>query len=192
MWGANRDSIDREGGLAADFAAVIARLAPVVDYAAVNVSSPNTPGLRDLQRAEALHAIVESAVAAGAGLPILVKLAPDLDDAGFEAVLEVARTSAVAGLVLSNTTLARDGLRSTAKPASRAACPARRSSPARPASSPGRGWRSGPGAVLVGVGGVDSPEAAIAKIEAGADLVQLYDRPRLRGSRPSRPTSSGD
>ena len=175
--GANKDSGEREGGMAADFAAVIARLAPVVDYASINVSSPNTPGLRDLQRADHLRGLIEGALAArdaaGAECPILVKIAPDLGEADIEALFAVARDLPIAGLVISNTTLSRDGV------------PATWAGEAGGLSGPPLFRRStcllararlalGPEAVLVGVGGVDSPEAAIAKLEAGANLVQLY------------------
>ncbi|MEM7566247.1 MAG: quinone-dependent dihydroorotate dehydrogenase [Pseudomonadota bacterium] len=172
--GANKESAD----MAADIAAVIARLAPVVDYLSINVSSPNTPGLRDMQRAEALRALVSGALAARDGYagprrPALVKIAPDLDEAAFEAVLEIVRETGLEGLVLTNTTLAREALRSpqAVEAGGLSGAPlfdrsTRMLAKARLAL--------GPDATLIGVGGVDSAAAAIAKIEAGANLVQAY------------------
>ena len=97
-----------------DYPILVAAVAPHADYIVVNVSSPNTPGLRDLQGEARLRAILEAiAAAVPAHPPLLVKLAPDLSEAGLEAVVETAITTGVAGLIISNTTISRpSGLRS--------------------------------------------------------------------------------
>ncbi|HVH01454.1 MAG TPA: dihydroorotate dehydrogenase (quinone), partial [Amaricoccus sp.] len=110
--GANKDSADR----AADFAEVLAEAGPFVDFATVNVSSPNTERLRDLQGAAALAALLAGVAAANAALarpvPVFLKIAPDLDDRELAEVAEVATDAGIAGIIATNTTLARDGLRS--------------------------------------------------------------------------------
>jgi dihydroorotate dehydrogenase len=125
--GANKDSEDRAG----DFALVLRRLGPLCDFATVNVSSPNTERLRDLQGREALRALLLRVMEARAGLPrpipVLLKIAPDLSEAELADVAEVAGASGIAGLVATNTTLAREGLRGATRPR-RAACPGRPSS----------------------------------------------------------------
>ncbi len=172
--GANKASTD----MAADFAAVVTRLAPVVDYVSINVSSPNTPGLRDLQRADALRDLIDGALGArdayaGPRRPVLVKVAPDLDADGFGAVLDVARETGLDGLVVSNTTLARHGLRSrhASETGGLSGAPLFARSTRMLAEAR---LALGPDIALVGVGGVESAETAIAKIEAGANLVQAY------------------
>jgi dihydroorotate dehydrogenase len=171
--GANKDSADR----AADFARVLERCGGALDFATVNVSSPNTERLRDLQGREALVALLDGVMAARAALaqpiPVFLKIAPDLDDAGLEDVAEVARATGIAGIIATNTTLSREGLRS-------------------PHAQEAGGLSGAPlferstrvlarlsalteGALpLVGVGGVGSAEQAYAKIRAGASAVQLY------------------
>jgi dihydroorotate dehydrogenase len=171
--GANRDSPDR----AADYAAGVARFADVADYIAINVSSPNTPGLRDLQErhalADLLTRVTTARNAAKRNVPILVKLAPDLDDVALAAAIETAADVGIDGLIVGNTTLARDGVRD-----------------ARAKESGGLSGRplfrrstimlakarrlAGDAMTIVGVGGVDSADAAWTKLAAGADLVQLY------------------
>ena len=113
-------------------------LAPYADYVAVNVSSPNTPGLRSLQDADSLGALIRAlvaepragrvATAGGVPVPVFVKLAPDLTDAALEEVLEVCVDAGAEGLIATNTTLARDGLRPPTRtaPPRPAGCPARR------------------------------------------------------------------
>ena len=175
--GANRDSADK----GADMQALIEALAPHADYFTVNVSSPNTPGLRDLQRREALEELLERVLGtrdrlAGAGprRPVLVKIAPDLDEAGFADIVDAVRAMRPDGLVVSNTTVSRKGLRNARL--------ARESGglSGRPLFRPSTRLLArarlalGPGFPLIGVGGIDSGEAAWAKIKAGADLVQLY------------------
>lgn len=166
--GANKDSEDR----AADFATVLRRAAPHVDFATVNVSSPNTERLRDLQGPEALEALLQGVIAANVtGLPIFLKIAPDLDDDALAAVARVADRTGIAAIIATNTTLSRDGL------ASRHG--------AETGGLSGRPLFARSTRVLarlstltdlpiVGVGGIGSAEDAYAKIRAGASAVQLY------------------
>ena len=108
--GANKDSADR----AADFATVLTGCGAHLDFATVNVSSPNTERLRELQGAEALADLLAGVMAARDALPrripVFLKIAPDLDDAALAGIAAVARDSGVAGIIATNTTLARDGL----------------------------------------------------------------------------------
>jgi dihydroorotate dehydrogenase len=171
--GANKASADR----AADFAAVLAHAGPFVDFATVNVSSPNTERLRDLQGAEALSALLQGVMAANAALarpvPVFLKIAPDLTDAELVDLVAVALESGVAGIVATNTTLARDGL--SDPQAAEAGGLSGRPLFARSTAVLARLATLTRGAVpLIGVGGVDSAETAYAKIRAGASAVQLY------------------
>lgn len=171
--GANKTSADR----AADFAAVLAAAGPHVDFATVNVSSPNTERLRDLQGAAALAALLDGVLAANARLPrpipIFLKIAPDLDDRGLGELVEVALAAGIAGIIATNTTLARDGLKSphAGETGGLSGRPLfTRSTAVLARVSELAGGRL----PLVGVGGIDSAETAYAKIRAGATAVQLY------------------
>lgn len=169
--GANKDSHDR----AADYAAVLARCGAFVDFATLNVSSPNTERLRDLQGADALRAVVEATQAANAGLarpvPLFVKIAPDLDDAALDDIVRVAEATGLAGIIATNTTLARDGLKSplAAEKGGLSGQPLFARSTAVLAA-----LRARTALPLVGVGGVASGAQAMAKLRAGASAVQLY------------------
>jgi len=181
--GKNRDSVDA----AADYAEGARVLAPLADYLAVNVSSPNTPGLRALQGRDELIRIVErvrtavEALPPAARPPLLVKIAPDLSAAEMEAIAAVAVDRNLDGLIVGNTTVAR--------PESLAG---RRRNEAgglsgQPLFAPStevlaRIYRLTGGRVpLIGVGGVASAADAYAKIRAGASLVQLYTALVYRG-----------
>ncbi|MBB5220188.1 dihydroorotate dehydrogenase [Amaricoccus macauensis] len=171
--GANKTSADR----AADFAAVLAVAGPHVDFATVNVSSPNTERLRDLQGADALAALLEGVLAANARLsrpvPVFLKIAPDLNDRELAELVTVAVASGISAIIATNTTLSRDGLASpqAGETGGLSGRPLFRRSTALLARvselTDGR-------LPLVGVGGVDSAETAYAKIRAGAWAVQLY------------------
>jgi dihydroorotate dehydrogenase len=173
--GTNRDSKDR----VADYVSGIARLAPVASYFTINISSPNTPGLRDLQAPRKLDALLtkvqEARAALGAGAPpLLVKLAPDLADADLPEVVRVIQENGADGLIISNTTLARDGLSDDAF-AREAGGLSGRPAFLRTTRTLARVYRLTAGKLpLIGVGGIDSGDAALAKIEAGASLIQLY------------------
>ena len=170
--GANKDSADR----IADYALCFERLAPLADYVTVNVSSPNTPGLRGLQNREELtrllSALVEARVRYG-HKPLLLKIAPDLDASAMDEIADVVRASTIEGLIVSNTTIARPALKSahagetgglSGKPLLEASTTVLKE----------MRERLGQAVTLVGVGGVSSGEDAYAKIRAGASLVQLY------------------
>ena len=179
--GANKDAADR----IADYVLGVKTFAPLADYLTINVSSPNTPGLRDLQRREALDALVARAVEArdqSAPLrPLLVKIAPDLTDHELDDVFAVALARGVDGLIVSNTTIARPAsLRSPHRGEAGGLS-------GRPLFAPSTRLLArarlalGGRVALIGCGGVADTESALAKIEAGADLVQLYTGLALRG-----------
>ncbi len=169
--GANKDSADRS----ADFATVLTRCAADLDFATVNVSSPNTEKLRDLQGKAALAALLDRVMQANAALPrplpVFLKIAPDLTEAELEDVAQVATEAGLAGIVATNTTLSRDGLRDAQKDQAgglsgqplfeRSTRVLARLSTLTPLP-------------LIGVGGVGSAEQAYQKIRAGASAVQLY------------------
>jgi dihydroorotate dehydrogenase len=172
--GKNKDQTDA----AADYAAGAQRLGPLADYLVINVSSPNTPGLRALQSRDALAALIEAVLAVRNGLarrpPLVLKIAPDLTDADRQDIAAVALASGLDGLIVSNTTIARPaGLDS------RFAQEAGGLS-GRPLLQPATETlrdiyrRTGGKLPIIGVGGVASAEDAYAKIRAGASLVQLY------------------
>jgi len=171
--GANRDSPDRIG----DYVRGIERLAPVASYFTVNISSPNTPSLRDLQAPDALSALLRRVQQARAALPkappLLVKLAPDLADNDLPEIVNVIAASGAHGIVVSNTTLARD-LEDRAF-AREIGGLSGRPLFTRSTRMLARVYRLTEGRLpLIGVGGIDSGETALAKIEAGASLIQLY------------------
>jgi dihydroorotate dehydrogenase len=169
--GINKEGADPER----DYPALVAAVAPYADYVSLNVSSPNTPGLRDLQGEVRLRAILQ-AIAAQVPVrpPLLVKLAPDLSDAGLEAVVETAAAEGAAGLIISNTTIARPPeLRG--HDAGQAGGLSGAPLFARSTAMLARAHKlAGGRLVLVGVGGIRSGQDALTKIRAGASLVQLY------------------
>ena len=178
--GANKDSTDRAG----DYVQVLNRCGPMIDFATVNVSSPNTEKLRDLQGKEALAALLAGVMEARAGLPrpipVFLKIAPDLDDAGLHDMADVARASGISGIIATNTTLSRDGLRSPR--ASEAGGLSGRPLFDRSTRVLARLSQLTEGQIpLIGVGGVASAEDAYAKIRAGASAVQLYTALALKG-----------
>ncbi len=185
--GANKDSVDR----LADYVACTAALAPHVAFVTVNVSSPNTPGLRDLQGEafldELLARVVEARDAAGAGAAILLKIAPDMGLDALDAICATAKARGVQALVVSNTTVARpSSLREAATAKETGGLSG------RPLFAPATRMlaqaflRIGDAMPLVGVGGVESAETAWAKIRAGASLVQLYSALVYEGPGSSR------
>lgn len=171
--GANKDSVDR----AADYVQVLKTCGPHVDFVTVNVSSPNTEKLRDLQGAAALSALLEGVMRARQEytqhLPVFLKIAPDLTVAEISEIADVATTARVDAIIATNTTLNRDGLKS----ADRAQAGGLSGAPLFerstrvlallaqhvPANMP-----------LIGVGGISSAHDAYTKIKAGASAVQLY------------------
>jgi dihydroorotate dehydrogenase len=171
--GANRDSPDR----AADFARVLATCGPHADFATVNVSSPNTERLRELQGRAALAALLAGVMEARAALPrpipVFLKIAPDLAAEELADVAEVALDAGVSGLIATNTTTSREGLRSPLRGEAGGLSGAplfERSTRVLAHLSQLTAGRL----PLVGVGGVGSPAEAYEKIRAGASAVQLY------------------
>jgi len=176
--GANRDSEDR----IFDYVAGVRLFAPEAAYLTVNVSSPNTPGLRDLQAGEALgrllDAVGDARVAAeeecGRRTPLLLKIAPDLDDRALGALIETAMANGVDGLIISNTTVARPELKSRRHADELGGLSGPPLLEISTAMLSRARQLAGPELTLVGVGGVDGAAGAWSKIAAGADLVQLY------------------
>lgn len=171
--GANKDSADR----AADFAAVVRIAGTAADFLTVNVSSPNTEKLRDLQGADALAALLDGVIAARDGLPkrrpIFLKIAPDMDDAALADIATVARDARVDAIIATNTTLSRDGLQDAQKSETGGLSGAPLF--ARSTQVLARLYRLvGAEIPLIGVGGVASPEQAWEKLRAGAAAVQIY------------------
>ena len=165
--GANKDSVDR----IADYVTGARDCAAVADYLTVNISSPNTPGLRALQSAEALSELLAGVLPCAK--PVFLKVAPDLEPAEIDAIARVAMDSGVSALIVSNTTVSRPPLRSryAGETGGLSGAPL-----AALALDRLRAFRSatGDGLPLVSAGGIDSAEAAYARIRAGASLVQLY------------------
>ena len=174
--GKNKDQVDP----AADYAAGARLLAPLADYLVINVSSPNTPGLRTLQSGATLAALIEAVLSARAELrldrapPLLLKIAPDLTDTDRQEIAAVALSSGIDGLIISNTTIARPpGLdpRFAAEAGGLSGRPLFAPSTALLADI----YRRTEGRLpIIGVGGIASAKDAYAKIRAGASLVQIY------------------
>jgi dihydroorotate dehydrogenase len=159
-----------------DYLASMRLLRPYADYLAVNVSSPNTPGLRSLQDRDQLAELLAALTAEAGGTPVLVKIAPDLSDHAVGEVLEVCAGHGVAGLIATNTTLSRDGL-----------APAEAELGAEGGGLSGRPLteralkvvdfvhrESGGALPVIGVGGIMAPDDALRLLDAGASLVQVY------------------
>jgi dihydroorotate dehydrogenase len=157
-----------------DYPALIAAVAPLVDYAVINVSSPNTPGLRDLQSEGQLRAILQAVATVADRPPVLVKVAPDLSRDGLAAVVETCVEQSVQGLIVGNTTISRPpGLKSehARETGGLSGEPLRALSTAMlaRASLLARGRL-----LLIGTGGISTGRDVLTKIQAGASLVQLY------------------
>ncbi|WP_127782879.1 quinone-dependent dihydroorotate dehydrogenase [Rhodococcus sp. X156] len=151
-------------------------LAPLADYLVVNVSSPNTPGLRDLQAVESLRPLLR-AVQDTVSIPVLVKIAPDLSDADVDAIADLAVELGVAGIVATNTTVSRAGLRTPATTVEAIGAGGISGAPvaARSVEVLRRlHGRVGQELVLISVGGIETAEDAWERIAAGASLVQGY------------------
>jgi len=169
--GANKDSDDR----IADYALLTELMAPLASYLTINISSPNTPGLRNLQAGDALKDLLDGVFAARGErtTPIFLKLAPDLEPREIDAIAKVALESDLAALIISNTTLARPPLRSKHAEETGGLSGA----PLAPISLQRlKDFRKATGGQipLIAAGGIDSPDTAWERIVAGASLVQLY------------------
>jgi dihydroorotate dehydrogenase len=181
--GANRDSADR----IADYAHLIETFAPVASYFTVNVSSPNTPALRDLQQAKALDELLsrvldarERARRRAGPVPVLLKIAPDLSLVDLDDVVGIARKHGIDGMIVGNTTIARPAsLRERAsETGGLSGRPLFKLATRMLAETFVRAEGAFP---LIGAGGIDSGPTAIAKIKAGATLLQLYTGLIYRG-----------
>ncbi len=185
--GKNKDTPADEAG--ADYAQVFAEVAGVADYIVVNISSPNTPGLRRLQASDALRPLLERlltlrAEGSAPSVPLLIKVAPDLSDEDFDEILTLALDLKLDGLVLANTTIAREEL----------------ATPRAEVAEAGQGGLSGPPLrqrslallrraaqrvqgrmVLISVGGIADADDVWQRLEAGADGIQLYTSLIYRG-----------
>jgi dihydroorotate dehydrogenase len=180
--GANRDAADR----IEDYVLGVKTFAALADYLTINISSPNTPGLRDLQRRDALDELIMRVVAARDETeprrPLLIKIAPDLDARRLEDIVATALAHRIDGLIVSNTTVARPASLSSRNRAESGGLSG------RPLFEPStrllaRAYLLTGGAMpLIGCGGVEDARTALAKIEAGANLVQLYTGLALKGA----------
>jgi len=172
--GANKDASDR----IADYVAGLTELAPLADYVTVNISSPNTPGLRGLQNRAELDALLSAVMKARGHLakriPLLVKIAPDLDERACNDIADLALAHRIDGLIVSNTTIARpDSLRSPHRAETGGLSGRPLFKPSTEILRTMRRLTNGK-LILIGVGGISSGEDAWTKIRAGASLVQLY------------------
>ncbi|MBB1024304.1 MULTISPECIES: quinone-dependent dihydroorotate dehydrogenase [unclassified Dietzia] len=159
-----------------DYVASASVLTGLADYMVVNVSSPNTPGLRDLQAVDSLRPIL-TAVRDVATIPVLVKIAPDLDDDDIDAVTDLVMELGLAGIVATNTTISRDGLRTPAAVVEAMGAGGISGAPVAARSRQVLARiheRAGDRIVLISVGGVETPEDVWDRITHGAHLVQTY------------------
>jgi dihydroorotate dehydrogenase len=168
--GANKTATDR----IADYVTGAARFKDLCDYLTINISSPNTPGLRDLQASAQLDELLERVMAVHLSCPVLVKIAPDIADEDIADIIAIAKKHRIAGLIVSNTTINRDGLVGETMASEQGGLSGRplfqRSTDLlREISS-----QAGKDLVLIGVGGIASGDDAYEKILAGASLIQLY------------------
>jgi len=171
--GANKDSVDR----VADYVEAFRAVAPLADYVTINISSPNTPGLRALQDKGALEALLDAVLSErsgpGCAVPIFLKVAPDLEPADIDDIAQVAIDRGLDALIVSNTTIARPPLKSihASESGGLSGAPLK-----EPALQRLRDFRVATGGALplIGVGGIATAEDAWARIRAGASLVQLY------------------
>ena len=168
----NEDAVD-------DYVTCFDALFDVVDYFVVNVSSPNTPGLRALQEREPLTHILDTLQRRndkqGVSRPILLKIAPDLSDNQLDDIIAIVQETGIAGVIATNTTLSREGLRSSKALTSQAG--GLSGKPLTKRSTEVIRYlveRSGNAFPIIGVGGVHHPDDALEKLDAGAALVQLY------------------
>jgi dihydroorotate dehydrogenase len=191
--GANKDSADRT----ADYVTLVQQLGPVVDYLSVNVSSPNTPGLRNLQARATLDDLLARVVEArdalyGHPVPLLLKIAPDVTEHDLDDIVAVARERRIEGMIVANTTIARPAWLKDQTLAQETG-----GLSGKPVFAPStrvlaQTFQRVDGQFpLIGVGGIDSPEAALTKIEAGATLIQFYSAMVFKGPGLARSIAQG-
>ncbi len=172
--GANKDSAD----FVADYVLGVTRFAALADYLAINISSPNTPGLRDLQSGELLKRLLAQVLAERGRqktyVPVFLKLAPDLSLEQMDEIATIIAASDLDGLIISNTTIARDMIAAdplAGEKGGLSGAPLFELSTRKLAQMR---LRVGPDLAIIGVGGVHSAASALAKFEAGANAIQLY------------------
>jgi dihydroorotate dehydrogenase len=167
--GANKDATDR----IADYEAGVAAAAPVADYVTINISSPNTPGLRDLQHGPALADLLARTAAARGTTPLFLKVAPDQEPAQIDEIAKAAIDAGIDALIVGNTTVSRPALqsRNAGEQGGLSGAPLASLAALRLAD-----FRRATGGqiALIAAGGVDSGAEAYARLRAGASLVQLY------------------
>ena len=171
--GANKDTAD----FTTDYAKGVARFARVADYLTVNISSPNTPGLRDLQHEDALkrllYAVLTVRGKSPVRVPVFLKIAPDLDQTALDSIAKVIADTDLDGLIVSNTTISREtvaGMEYATETGGLSGKPLFNLSTRRLAQ-----MRQRVGTLpIIGVGGIHSPQTALAKFEAGANAIQFY------------------
>lgn len=164
-----------------DYELCFEALFPYVDYFVVNVSSPNTPGLRELQEKEPLKTLLgrlqELNLAKPASKPVLLKIAPDLTDAQLDDIIEIVQETRLAGVIATNTTISREGLKTDAARIEAIGAGGLSGKPLKQRATEVIRYlhqHSGGKIPIIGVGGIAGPEDAIEKLEAGASLVQVY------------------
>lgn len=178
----------------ADYVASATRLAPLADYLAVNVSSPNTPGLRGLQAVETLAPLLRAVRAASGSTPLLVKIAPDLPDEEITAIAQLAVDEGLAGIIAHNTTISRDGLSTDSATVEAAGAGGLSGAPLKERSL--QVLRLVRTVVpsdfcVIAVGGVETPSDVKERLAAGATLVQGYTAFLYRGPFWGREINSG-
>lgn len=174
--GKNKDTLNEQA--VEDYTICFEKLFPYVDYFVVNVSSPNTPGLRALQDKEPLTQLLQTLQDLNrqkpTPKPILLKIAPDLTDAQLDDIVEIVQTTGIAGVIATNTTISREGLKTNTEAIGAGGLSGQ---PMRARATEVIRYlreKSGDPLVIIGVGGIASEEDAIEKLAAGASLVQIY------------------
>lgn len=164
-----------------DYELCFEALYPYVDYFVVNVSSPNTPGLRDLQEKEPLKRLLMSMKMLSntqtKPKPVLLKIAPDLTLTQLDDIVEILRESGTDGVIATNTTISREGLQTSKDVVDKIGAGGLSGKPVRERSTEVIAYlraKMGQGYPIIGVGGIMTPEDAVEKLKAGADLVQIY------------------
>ncbi|WP_273756895.1 quinone-dependent dihydroorotate dehydrogenase [Bartonella sp. MM73XJBT] len=176
--GANKDTINKID----DYTAGIAHFYDVADYFTVNISSPNTPGLRDLQARDSLHLLIDAISQArneykkkyGFSVPIFLKIAPDLSEKELDDIAEEIQCSDFDGLIVSNTTLSRQGLKNNLLSTEEGGLSGRPLFELSTIVLAKMRQKLGKDIAIIGVGGIKDAQTALEKVKAGADLVQLY------------------
>lgn len=183
--GANKDAEDR----IADYVSGIYKFADIASYFTVNISSPNTPGLRDMQARSVLAELLTGVISArdectrkvGRHVPVLLKIAPDVAGEDLQDIVEEVLSKNVDGLIVSNTTISREGLSGSSTDQEAGGLSGRPLFHRSTIMLARARKLAGPDLPIIGVGGIDSAQTAWTKIAAGADLLQLYSSLVFKG-----------